>query len=254
VTSISRSARIEFTLEITRVYIEKINLCEEAFNHILAIIAAQGYEPGSKIPSESELGLTLGVSRNTIRAALNRLNALGILEARQGEGYFLKDIDVDIFANLQLPIFLEASSNLETLTEFRIGVESQGAYLAALKAEDDDLGEMESILRSAEDDLKDHERFALHDMNFHLALAKASRNSMIYRSVEMIKTLYTVWLRSFVRIHGNAESHAFHCRIFAAVSGSDAIEARTAMTEHMSDVLGKVKKDASKTTEKFSLS
>jgi GntR family transcriptional repressor for pyruvate dehydrogenase complex len=236
--------------------IEKINLCEEAFNHILAIIAAQGYEPGSKIPSESELVLSLGVSRNTIRAALNRLNALGILEARQGEGYFLKDIDVDVFTNLHLPIFLEAYSNLETLTEFRIGVESQGTYLAALKAEGEDLNSMEDALRAARENLEDNDRFALYDMDFHLALAKASRNTMIYRSVEMIKTLYTVWLRRFLKVHGNAVSDAFHRQIFDAVQKGDAVGARDAMVEHMTDVLRKVKIDAAKAAkteaEKFS--
>ncbi|GHV37158.1 GntR family transcriptional regulator [Synergistales bacterium] len=226
--------------------IEKINLCDEAFDHILSIIASQGYEPASKIPSESELVIVLGVSRNTVRAALNRLNALGILEARQGEGYFLKDIDVDVFTNLQLPILLEAYSNLETLTEFRVGVESQGAFLAALKATEEDIAGMDEALNSAKLDMEDNERFALYDMNFHLALAKASRNTMIYRSVEMIKTLYTVWLRGFIRVHGNAESDAFHHKIFNAVRDGDAELAHRFMTEHMTDVLYKVKMDAVK--------
>jgi len=226
--------------------IERINLANETFNHILALIAAQGYEPGTKIPSENELVISIGVSRNTVRTALNRLNALGILEVRHGEGYFLKDINVDVFTNLQLPILLEAYSNLETLTEFRIGVESQGAALAAVKATAEDLESMERALNLSREHINDKERYALYDMEFHLAIAKGSGNSIISRSVEMLKALYTVWLRGFVRVHGNERSNNFHHQLFATIRNHDADTAREVMTAHLTDVLYKVRLDAAK--------
>jgi len=230
-------------------YIERINLANETFNHILAIIAAQGYEPGTKIPSESELVITIGVSRNTVRTALNRLNALGILEVRHGEGYFLKDINVDVFTNLQLPILLEAYSNVETLTEFRIGVEPQGAALAAAKATADDLESMERALSLSHEHISDKERYALYDMDFHLAIARASGNSIIARSIEMLKALYTVWLRGFIRVHGNTRSNVFHHQLFEAIRNHDADTAREVMTAHLTDVLYKVRLDAAKKPE-----
>jgi GntR family transcriptional repressor for pyruvate dehydrogenase complex len=230
-------------------FIEKINLANETFNHILALIASRGYEPGTKIPSENELVISIGVSRNTVRTALNRLNALGILEVRHGEGHFLKDINVDVFTNLQLPILLEAYSNLETLTEFRIGVESQGAALAALKAGAEDLVSMERALALSREHMEDKERYAQYDMEFHLAVAKASGNSIIFRSIEMLKALYTVWLRSFVRVHGNTRSNEFHHRIFEAIKIHAADAAREGMTEHLMDVLYKVRIDATKKPE-----
>jgi GntR family transcriptional repressor for pyruvate dehydrogenase complex len=226
--------------------IEKINLSNEAFNHILAIIAAQGYEPGTKIPSEHELVITLGVSRNTIRSALNRLNALGIVEARHGNGYFLKNVDVDVFSSLQLPIFLEAHSNLETLTEFRMGVEPQGAALAALRAAPEDIEGMKQALDLSQKHLDDKIQFAVFDMDFHLAIAKASGNSIIHRSIEMLKALYTVWLRNFIALHGNAKSDRFHHQIFEAIRAKDSDKAREVMTEHLADVLQKVRLDAAR--------
>jgi GntR family transcriptional repressor for pyruvate dehydrogenase complex len=232
--------------------IAKHNLSDEAFNYILAIIASRGYEPGAKLPSEHELSLSAGVSRNTVRTALNRLNALGILDVRHGEGYFLKDIDVDVFTNLHLPIFLEDYSNLETLTEFRIGVEPQGAALAAARATPEDREGMERVLALSRENLGDPERFALCDMEFHLLVAKASKNSIIQRSIEMLKTLYTVWLRGFVRLHGNRESNAFHHQIFEAVQAGDAAAARSRMATHLADVLRKVRQDAGGSLEPLS--
>jgi GntR family transcriptional repressor for pyruvate dehydrogenase complex len=226
--------------------LEKINLSDEAFKQILAVIASRGYEPGTKIPSENELVISLGVSRNTVRTALNRLNALGILEVRHGEGYFIKDIDVDVFSNLQLPILLEEYSNLETFTEFRIGIESQGSALAAVKADDDDMQNMREALELSWKYLADLDRFAVYDMDFHLAIAKASKNGMIYRSVEMVKTLYTVWLRNFIRAHGNSTSNMFHTKLFESIKNRDAEAARRFMMEHLTDVLYKVQSDATK--------
>jgi len=226
--------------------IEKINLSDEAFNHILAIIAAQGYEPGTKIPSESELVIMLGVSRNTIRTALNRFHALGILEARQGNGYYLRNVNVDVFTNLQLPIFLEAQSNLETLTEFRIGVESQGAALAALKATEEDLQNMKRILELSQLHIDDKKHYPVYDMDFHLAVAKASRNSIIFRSIEMLKALYTVWLANFQIVHGNTKSNDLHHQLFEAIRNRNAERARLIMAEHLSDVLHKVRLDAAR--------
>lgn len=226
--------------------LEKINLADETFNHILATIAARGYEPGTKIPSENELVISIGVSRNTIRTALNRLNALGILEVRHGEGYFLKDINVDVFSNLQLPILLEAHSNLETLTEFRIGIEPQGAALAAVKAAAEDIDDMQRALELSWQHIHDKERYAVYDMDFHLAVAKASGNSIIFRSVEMLKALYTVWLRNFVRVHGNDKSNSFHTKVFEAIKNHDAENAHRHMAEHLADVLCKVRLDSTK--------
>lgn len=229
-------------------FIEKINLSDEAFNHILAIIAAQGYEPGTKIPSESELVIMLGVSRNTIRTALNRLHALGIVEARHGNGYFLKNVDIDVFTNLQLPIFLEAHSNLETLTEFRIGVEPQGAALAAARATPEDIASIRQTLGQLQSTIDDVKQYAVHDMDFHLAIAKASGNSIIFHSIEMLKALYTVWLSNFQTVHGNAKSNDLHHQLFDAILNGDADKARATMAEHLNDVLDKVRQDAARTS------
>ena len=90
------------------------------------------------------------------------------------------------------------------------------------------------------------EQFAVFDMDFHLAVAKASGNSIIHRSIEMLKALYTVWLGNFIAVHGNMKSDRFHHQIFEAIQAQDADKAREVMTEHLSDVLHKVRLDAAR--------
>jgi len=220
--------------------INKNKISEEVFNEIIRIITFRKLKPGDKMPSENDLVKMLGVSRNTIRSALSKLNALGILEVHQGDGYFMRKVNIDIYVNQLIPILLNSSGDLETLTEFRIGVEGQAVFLASVRAEEDDLKSMEQCLGMMEQNLNNDEKFAEYDMEFHLAVAKASKNELCFKSFELIKTLYLVWLKEFVRNHGKAHSNEFHHQIFSAIKKRDPKLARELMMEHMTDVLDKV--------------
>ena len=122
--------------------IEKNNLVEEAYNQIINMIATGEWEEGTKLPSENMLCEILGVSRNTVRSALNRITALGVIETRQGYGYQVRNLNTGIYLNALLPTMLLRSRDLESITEFRIGIESEAAALAAVRADDSDLERM----------------------------------------------------------------------------------------------------------------
>ena len=94
--------------------------------------------------------------------------------------------------------------------------------------------------------LDDKKQYPVLDMDFHLAIARASRNSIISRSIEMLKALYTVWLSNFQIVHGNTKSNQLHHQIFEAIKNRDAERARSFMTEHLSDVLHKGRLDAAR--------
>src|SRR5450631_3067045 len=52
-------------------------------------LGSEGYGPGQVLPSEGSLALTFGVSRVTVRKALERLTAEGLIDSRQGFGWFV---------------------------------------------------------------------------------------------------------------------------------------------------------------------
>lgn len=130
--------------------IEKNNLVDEAYNQLLQMIASGEWVEGSKLPSESQLCETLGVSRNTVRVALSKLNALGLIESRQGFGYSVRNLNIGIYLNSMLPTMLLHSRDLESITEFRIGVESEAAAVAAERATAEDLERMRVACEKAE--------------------------------------------------------------------------------------------------------
>lgn len=225
--------------------IEKNNLVEEAYNQIISMIATGEWDEGTKLPSENALCEILGVSRNTVRSALNRITALGVIETRQGYGYQVRNLNTGVYLNTLLPTMLLRSKDLESITEFRIGIESEAAALAAERANDEDLERMKVNCEMAGKvvHLQDNDVFAQYDMAFHRAVAEASKNEMFKKAAEMLETMYTVWLMGLQRTHGKDKSHDFHYNIYLSIKNRDKESARRYMREHLEDVLRKVKID-----------
>lgn len=225
--------------------IEKSNLVEEAYNQMLNMIVSGEWKEGHKLPSESMLCEIMGVSRNTVRSALNRLTALGIIEPRQGSGYEIRNLNTGLYLNSLLPTMLLRSKDLESVIEFRIGIETEAAGLAAQRATDEDIEKLRITCEQAHIFSQD-DSFAEYDMAFHRAIALASKNPMFIKAAEMLESMYTLWLMGFQRTHGKEKSHEYHYNIYLAIKNRDAMGARRHMHDHLFDVLSKVKLDTSR--------
>ena len=228
--------------------IQKSNLANEVYNQLLQMLASGQYPEGSKLPSETQLCEALGVSRITVRTAMSKLVALGVVENQQGYGYRVRDMNVGLYANTILPCILANASELVAVTEFRIGVESMAARLAALRASDGEVQRMRQACEEAGKNRDSWDAFAKYDMAFHRMIADASRNPLFIRTSEMVESMYTVWLTGFQRNHGVERSHEFHQSICEAIAGHDPEAAERFMKLHLEDVLGKVMADTKRET------
>ena len=114
--------------------IEKVNrrtVADQAFHIILKKISSGEWKIGEKIPSEIELAQDLGVSRTTLKMALQKLNTLGILETRVGEGSFVCEFSFNSLFSELLRCNLLTGNNSE-LNQFRVLVEYCVLRLAVL--------------------------------------------------------------------------------------------------------------------------
>lgn len=225
--------------------IKKSNLVEEVYSQLLVILASGDYPEGSRLPSEPQLAQALGVSRNTVRTAMSKLIALGIVENQQGYGNCVRSMDIGMFAHSILPAMLASSHDLIVTTEYRIGIESMAARLAAERATQAQIDRMNELCETAARYVgRNDEKYAEYDMAFHRVVAEASGNPLLIRTAEMIETMYTTWLTGFHRSHGADKSHEYHARICAAIADRRPEEAFDAMREHLFDVLSRIKSDA----------
>ena len=96
--------------------IEKVNrrtVADQVFHIILKKISSGEWKIGEKIPSEIELAQDLGVSRTTLKMALQKLNTLGMLETRVGEGSFVCEFSFNSLFSKLLRCNLLTENNSE---------------------------------------------------------------------------------------------------------------------------------------------
>lgn len=132
---------------------------------------------GDKLPPERELVDRLQVSRNTVREALKRWEALGIIQRRKGSGTFLKAPIQPGDSFLSLSIKNDSASMLHTL-EIRRALEAQAGAFAALRATSEDLEYIEQCIDEVERVHHLYGGAGDEDWEFHSAIYRATHNPM----------------------------------------------------------------------------
>ena len=138
-------------------------------------------KPGDRLPPERELATEFGVSRPSLREAIQKLSSKGMVQSRQGGGtYVTAALEASFFDPWQ--DMMGSYPNLrEDMLEFRRMLEGQAAEWAAERATDADLQRLDqsfhALQASFHDD--DAERRSDADIAFHQAIGDAAHNVLI---------------------------------------------------------------------------
>ena len=193
------------------------------------------YPPGTRLPGERELAEQFEVSRVTIRQALISLQALGKLEVRPGSGSHVLNAAVS-----QVDV-LPSVSALE-LTEARSLFESEVAALAAPDISDETLAKLEQLIVDMSSDHDDVDAAELADRDFHLTIAAAAGNSVLYYIVEKLWRM-RMELAPVRKVYDSVCSEdaaargGEHREILDALHSRDPAQARLAMRKHFTRLL-----------------
>ncbi|MBL8471755.1 MAG: FadR family transcriptional regulator [Rhodocyclaceae bacterium] len=232
------------------------NLVQHIVRDFEARLLGGQWKPGLRLPSERELAEQLSVSRGTVREALQRLAARGLLVSRQGSGVFVTDALQAGFISPWRQLMTAHPELRGDMLEFRRVLEGAAAYFAALRAEARDLAQLAEILQRLRDaraaDARPAEAQA--DAQFHEAIAHASHNTMFHHLHNSVITL----LREHIALNnaglragsdaGVAECLlAQHESIHGAIAAGDADAARAAMWSHIDYVQAQLERRATGT-------
>jgi GntR family transcriptional repressor for pyruvate dehydrogenase complex len=130
---------------------------------------------GHRIPSESELVETFGVSRSVVRDAVRTLAARGLVEVRQGSGTIVRGEPEEPYADALFDLLVRSDVTLADLAKAREAVDLMLCERAAVERDDDDLAR----LRAAYDDLCSAEQAAdwanaeSAHLRFHVVLVES---------------------------------------------------------------------------------
>ena len=211
----------------------RANLVDEVFEQMKEQIISGEWNPGEKIPSEHELSELFNVSRTTVRNAIQKLKAIGILTTRQGQGTFLRPTLSEHLTENLLPSVLLDKENILEILEFRITIEMESARLAAERADEEDIRRIEHALNIMSESIHDYTRYSMGDYRFHLSIARASKNGIFYRVMMKLRDILYSHFEEMNRDLGPEMSIENHKKIFAAIKNGQAQQARELMKENI---------------------
>lgn len=212
--------------------IEKVSVAGKVYENMLEMVADGTWPEGTKIPSENELSELFGVSRNTVRQAIQKMNALGILEAKQGRGTFVKKIDTSFCLNSLIPIVYLGVQDREAILEFEKGIQVESVKIAGKKATIEEIDGLAQYIDLMKRNISS-DAFYEYDKEFHLYLSKITGNELFVKSMNIFKRMMRKTLVSVVSKYGRSQSIDAHEAIYQKLREGNIEEAAHIMDEHL---------------------
>jgi DNA-binding FadR family transcriptional regulator len=203
-------------------------------------IVRGNYPPGGLLPRESELMLSFDASRTSIREAIKVLAAKGLVETRQKIGTRVLDrgtwniFDAEVL--LWHPFDNPDIDILKDLIEMRQLVEPPAARFAATRATLDDIMLIKASAEAMQQSMNDMAAYAKADVQFHIAVLRASRNVMLHRFAHIVANFlqisFTIQQETLdTRDNPIEDDCENHMKIYEAINRNDPAAAESLMMQ-----------------------
>ncbi|HZV80683.1 MAG TPA: FadR/GntR family transcriptional regulator [Geobacteraceae bacterium] len=205
---------------------------------IRSSILAGEFSPGDKLPPERELAEMFGVSRPSVREALNILTASGLVMSYQGGGTVVKSL-VELSAGNPLSDLIKSEQERALdVIEVRKCMEAWTSYYAAQRALPEDLRKLEKLLTEMERNLDGMKPSQDIDANFHIVIAQATHNIVWLHLMQSIFDAMKefqrgVWRAVYLTEEDHRQLFQHHLAVYEAIRDRDAERARDAMLAHL---------------------
>ncbi len=212
-------------------------LSAQVADQIQNLILSKRLKVGDRLPSERDLCEQFGVSRTVVREASRALEAKGLLMAQSGSGTYVKGIQSeDIVDSIGMYITTQDKPiSHAKLMEVRRVLEVQIAALAAERATKESLDELDDLIARMDEARNDPRAFAKFDLEFHVALARATGNELFVILIDPFMDALYEARRLASNLPGvPEEALELHRSILEKVKAGDAEEAAQAMSVHLS--------------------
>ena len=221
--------------------IKKSSMSDQIYEIIVKRITDGVWKVGDKLPSESELAESFGVNRLTVRGALQKLNAMGVLETRTGSGTFVVNFNFEDYIRSASAFYIN-SKLMDDLMEFRINIEIECIRLAAKLATGEEIAELERLALEhrhiymtyteyeGEVDEKWVRETAISDLAFHEQIYKMAHNQYYQYTFAMIQdALYdymmlcaSKWKPGHFKVYPPGNKHRdIHYLVYEAIRDGD---------------------------------
>ena len=222
--------------------IKHVRISDEIVNQIKNLISEGRLKPGVQLPPERDLTKQFGVSRPSLREALKSLVAMGFLDVRQAKRTFVKSMTSQKIEEPLSLLIKTDTQKISDLIEVRKALEAWSAFQAAERATEQDIEQLDSILKEMRAAFEKGRSWEKEDADFHLAIAQATHNTI---QTHIMSTIYDLLRESVARVFTDRAKvkklFQQHYRIFSAIKNHSPEKARDRTLEHLDYVDSEVK-------------
>ncbi|WP_164738368.1 FadR/GntR family transcriptional regulator [Aquabacter cavernae] len=213
--------------------VARTTLVDEVITAIRGMLDEEGWTPGSRLPSEHELSVQLGVGRSTVREALRVLGHLGLVQSRSGLGTFV--VGRDLMGRKSASVG-EAEA-LVAFFEFRRALEPAAARLAAQNRTPESLAAIETAWQTcyAAAQNSSVEEFTALDHSFHLSIFEASDNPFLIEAYRAARPDFIKYVGMVLALGPLTRMMHFHDNLIQAIRDRDPAAAVDAVEENFVD-------------------
>ncbi len=218
--------------------VEKQRVAEEIAEQLRALILGGQYPPGSKLPPERELSKRLRVNRASLREALKKLEHLGLVRIRQGDGTrvqnFMETGGIELVQHL-LPLAGGKPELIRDLLEFRRIFGRELSRLAAVRAQSDKDGfaKLRVLADKADGVTSALELFEL-DFDFYVGIAHLSGNQVMLLLINTVRDGVRNFMPLLANLAGSGDQVRKHHRdLLTALEKGDAATAARVSDEYL---------------------
>lgn len=192
--------------------------------------------PGDKVPTEQQLMFELGVSRSSVREAMNRLSAIGVIEIKRGIGTFISTTADNFIFNPILFSMILNGNDAKNLTELRVMMEIGIIELAVRNATETQVNKVAACFKQMEELVEKNETqvddITDCDLRFHMALAEATGNGLVKDVYGLVMEFYRTSIRTtYVKERTGRNALKIHRNILEALQLRDVELARQRVRE-----------------------
>lgn len=213
--------------------VRPVDKVEQAVSVLQEYIIDGNLEPGTELPSESEMAKKIGVSKFSMREALRVAQAKGLVEISQGRRTKVADVSMKPAAGIMNLIMRRSKHLLLELTEARQSLEGNIVRFAALRANDEQIAAMEQTVEDLDTHRDDIEYCINKDIEFHDILVQSTNNRAFKLMLEPLVELSRESRLETMRISGIDKPIIEHRAIIEAIKARDTEKAFDCMQNHL---------------------
>jgi GntR family transcriptional repressor for pyruvate dehydrogenase complex len=223
--------------------IKKTSTAARVFETLYEMIVSGQYKRGQKLPAQEELARQFGVSRNTLREAMNKLYAMGLLSSHQGIGTVVESPRPEGYLSALSGQFLLDSMSVREFIEARICIERTAVRLAVTRAAKHDIEDLTRILekQARAFEKNDTDGFTRQDAAFHMKLTEMSGNRVLMKFLQTIQEMLHRFIGEVGQLPGAiSDAMKFHMKLTKAIVAGDADLAEREIVSHLFDVVRRI--------------